>query len=286
MPLLPVSRKLTKYRKLSEQLSEHSKWVMSDFVRRRAMLKRATGRINEIAKAQPSLFDGDLSSKSRAERRLWQTGDRLGPKIRQMEDLFVTLQESQAQLGRLHQESAEDSLTRLGTKAYQKAILPHMASRAEREGKNVAYAVTDLDNFKRFQDHFNSHELGDRVLQLKAEAIRRVLRGSDEASRVGGDEFHLQLWNSDAIKAALPMERIRNKFLELVEGDRVVGPKHRKFKKETGLSLDISYGLSHALLSGGKVSDPMDLFKTAVREADERMYEMKKARKAAGTAQR
>ncbi len=56
------------------------------------------------------------------------------------------------------------------------------------ENMNGGVAMIDLDDFKLYNDLFG-HDVGDAVLKLAADTIRKYLRKSDKIIRYGGDEF-------------------------------------------------------------------------------------------------
>ncbi len=106
----------------------------------------------------------------------------------------------------------------------------------------------DLDNFKAFNDTYG-HEKGDEILKEFSKTVESRLRKGDLFIRYGGDEFVLILSNCDVEKA----KEIAEEIME-------------KFKEKTGLSF--SYGISH--FKGDLTS--------SIREADKKMYYMKKVR--------
>ncbi|THJ66279.1 EAL domain-containing protein [Arthrobacter echini] len=55
-----------------------------------------------------------------------------------------------------------------------------------------ALLLLDLDSFKNINDRFG-HDTGDRVLQVVAHRLNRVVRESDLVARLGGDEFAVLL---------------------------------------------------------------------------------------------
>lgn len=63
-----------------------------------------------------------------------------------------------------------------------------------------AIVLVDVDGFKLFNDVYG-HPVGDRVLQLVAEALRASVRVTDFVGRYGGDEFMLMLPETDAAGA-------------------------------------------------------------------------------------
>lgn len=68
--------------------------------------------------------------------------------------------------------------------------------------------VIDIDHFKRINDT-HGHALGDIILQKVAKRIRRDLRRTDYAARIGGEEFAVLLSGTNANDCAVVAERIR-----------------------------------------------------------------------------
>ncbi len=62
-----------------------------------------------------------------------------------------------------------------------------MTYREEKNGR-IAVLVADIDYFKQYNDEFG-HDIGDRVLQMAADALKRHFREEDRICRIGGDEF-------------------------------------------------------------------------------------------------
>ena len=58
----------------------------------------------------------------------------------------------------------------------------------EFEGKQTGIIVVDVDHFKQYNDEYG-HDIGDRVLCIVADALKRYFREEDHISRIGGDEF-------------------------------------------------------------------------------------------------
>lgn len=57
--------------------------------------------------------------------------------------------------------------------------------------------MVDLDGFKQINDTYG-HLLGDDVLRTVAQTVKRALRISDVAARIGGDELCVLLPDTDA----------------------------------------------------------------------------------------
>ncbi|HEV2075451.1 MAG TPA: sensor domain-containing diguanylate cyclase, partial [Thermoleophilaceae bacterium] len=80
--------------------------------------------------------------------------------------------------------------------------------RCRRYGGELSVVVLDLDHFKQVNDA-GGHAAGDRVLQNVASALAATCRASDQAFRVGGDEFVLVLPNTGTADAESAAERAR-----------------------------------------------------------------------------
>jgi len=80
--------------------------------------------------------------------------------------------------------------------------------RARRYGRNLSILMLDADHFKRVNDNYG-HDAGDEVLRIIATRIRTMLRGTDVAGRLGGEEFAVLMPETDLAGAAVLAERIR-----------------------------------------------------------------------------
>lgn len=80
--------------------------------------------------------------------------------------------------------------------------------RIQQRGGSLSLVMIDLDDFKLLNDTYG-HPAGDRVLALVSDAIRSVLRHTDLAGRVGGDEMMLVLPDTDREGAMRLAQRLR-----------------------------------------------------------------------------
>jgi branched-chain amino acid transport system ATP-binding protein len=81
----------------------------------------------------------------------------------------------------LRREASTDPLTGLDNRA---ALRRHLDDAAG----PVTVAMVDLDRFKPVNDSYG-HGVGDAVLQVVADRLRRTVRETDRVVRLGGDEF-------------------------------------------------------------------------------------------------
>jgi diguanylate cyclase (GGDEF)-like protein len=100
-----------------------------------------------------------------------------------------------------------DSLTGLHNRRFFYEFLGREIARAHRYERFVSLIVFDLDDFKPINDHIG-HLGGDGVLAEVADLIRGVMRATDVACRVGGDEFAVVLPESKREDAELLAGRI------------------------------------------------------------------------------
>ena len=150
-----------------------------------------------------------------------------------------------------------DMMTKLKTKHYFFTILNDKIEASAKQEIPLSVLMFDIDFFKKFNDTYG-HDCGDYVLIKVAETIKNGIRAQDLASRYGGEEFTVMLYNTDKDAAFKIAERIRKKIDNLklkYDGNKV--------------SLTISIGLStfHS-------KDPIPA-KQLVIQADTALYESK-----------
>jgi diguanylate cyclase (GGDEF)-like protein len=100
-----------------------------------------------------------------------------------------------------------DALTGLRNRRFFHETLQRECTRAHRYGRSLALLVLDVDDFKAINGQVG-HLAGDAVLAEAASRVRGVLRASDIACRVGGDEFAIILPEAAAEQAALLYHRV------------------------------------------------------------------------------
>jgi diguanylate cyclase (GGDEF)-like protein/putative nucleotidyltransferase with HDIG domain len=158
-------------------------------------------------------------------------------------------------------ESLTDPLTGLHN---SRALLDHIEtemSKADRYRTERALLVIDVDRFKLINDRFG-HPAGDRALQFIARAIRGSVRAYDFCARQGGDEFIVVLQECDALQ-------VRERAIELQDAVSAI-----PFEPAPGVAVTLSISVGHAIYPSDGGS-----FDALIRQADERMYADKSARK-------
>ncbi len=163
---------------------------------------------------------------------------------------------------RLRHMALHDSLTGLPNRAYFFDVLRRELARAERDSRvQLAILYIDLDGFKEINDTAG-HDVGDALLIETAGRLRRSLRATDTAARIGGDEFTVLLVGlQDGPEPIEIAARIGAALAEPFRaGDRVLRPR-------------ASVGIAFA---GAGLREADEL----LRRADEDMYRAKSGARA------
>jgi diguanylate cyclase (GGDEF)-like protein len=88
----------------------------------------------------------------------------------------------------LEHQAQTDSLTGLYNHRFFHERLRAELTRATRAHDSVGLLMLDIDDFKRVND-ICGHAVGDQILVAIAGALNSIVRGSDVACRIGGEEF-------------------------------------------------------------------------------------------------
>jgi diguanylate cyclase (GGDEF)-like protein/PAS domain S-box-containing protein len=157
---------------------------------------------------------------------------------------------------RLEHRAFHDSLTNLPNRQLFMDRLGQALRRTRRRHKRLAVLFMDLDGFKVVNDSLG-HEVGDLLLTVVAQRLRRCLRPEDTLARFGGDEFVVLIEALDDPAQAVQV------------AERITEELRRPFIMEgRDLYVLASIGIS---LGDARTHDTDDL----LREADTAMYRAK-----------
>ncbi len=161
------------------------------------------------------------------------------------------------ELKNLHRNAITDPLTGLYNRRLFNETFDKELNRARRYAHPLSLVTLDLHRFKEVNDK-HGHPRGDDVLRAAAATLKKALRTSDSAFRIGGDEFALLLPQTDSFQASGLSRRIGVVFAEILRP----------------LDLTISVSMDHGVSTYPQDGDQRDQL---IRIADERLYSAKHA---------
>ncbi len=161
------------------------------------------------------------------------------------------------ELKKLRLNAVTDPLTGLYNRRLFDESLEKELNRARRYGQPLGLVILDLHRFKEVNDKYG-HPRGDDVLRAAAATLKKALRTSDSAFRIGGDEFALLLPQTDSPQALALSRRVLTVFSEMLQP----------------LQLAFSVGMDHGVAIFPQDAEQADQL---IRIADERLYRLKHA---------
>ncbi|WP_236790653.1 EAL domain-containing protein [Amycolatopsis sp. GM8] len=168
---------------------------------------------------------------------------------------FTDITERRAIGERLEHDATHDPLTSLANRTL---VLDELSARLHGPDRtSTAVLFIDLDKFKVINDSLG-HAVGDRVLKIAGERLRRAVRADDVVGRLGGDEFVViasEMQGTPEVKALT--EHLRESLTRPISVD---GRK---------LHVDASIGIVLATRGDPRTADEL------LRDADVAMYQAK-----------
>ena len=156
---------------------------------------------------------------------------------------------------RIRQLAFYDGLTGLPNRSLLLAKADQAIASAVRNEEQLAVLFIDLDRFKQVNDSLG-HMAGDELLRIVASRVQQVLRSSDIAGRLSGDEFVAVLTQCDGEQVATAIERLQ----DLLTTPLVVA--------DTSLTISASVGVAMFPADGRDME-------TLLQRADMAMYQAK-----------
>jgi len=237
-PLAAIARDHARNR---EALGFAPREVVTEFL----LLRRVLWRF--VATRAVDLLNVDVIE---IERRLNDTIDRIV-----VECVVAYFDRATAELA---EQARRDPLTGLLNHQAFSDLLAVELDRAERYDHGLMLVFVDLDGFKQINDTLG-HVEGDRVLHRVGDVALSMLRGSDAAGRMGGDEFAVLLLEADKHAADRFLRRFRAGLAEAVN------------RAELPQGFGFSAGAAHFPSEAGTPE-------ALLRLADGRQYEVKRSR--------
>ena len=159
------------------------------------------------------------------------------------------------ELKKLELNAVTDPLTGLYNRRLFAETFEKELNRSRRYGQPLGLVTLDLHRFKEVNDK-HGHPRGDDVLRAAAATLKKALRTSDSAFRIGGDEFALLLPQTDSPQALALSRRVQTVFAEMLQP----------------LQLAVTVGMDPGVAIFPQDAEQADQL---IRVADERLYRLK-----------
>jgi diguanylate cyclase len=176
-----------------------------------------------LAEAQVHQFDQTLRH---SEQELVESSNSLDAIVSYLLDSTKTMQASMEVMKQQIQDSRQEinALQELLESALEEALSDPLTGLINRKGlsnaiENLLLSVEslnstpsllmlDIDNFKKINDTYG-HPLGDRVIKMVGDILKKQIKGKDTAARYGGEEFCIMLPETELTDAVKVAENIR-----------------------------------------------------------------------------
>ncbi len=157
------------------------------------------------------------------------------------------------------QQASIDPLTQVANRYALETFLQQAWQQAEQTQQPLAIIFCDIDQFKRYNDHYG-HPLGDCCLEQIARLLSSCIRvRKDQVARYGGEEFIITMPDTDLVKATQVADRIHQALAAL----------NLPHAASTHTSVTLSMGIA------ATVPGPQQSFSTLLQIADQRLYAAK-----------
>jgi diguanylate cyclase (GGDEF)-like protein len=217
------------------------------------------GTLQAVEAKTVALATEDLSNPELLVPLPGRTGHALQATI---DALATRIREREIHRQQLHEAATHDRLTGLFNRAAVFDYLTTDVSRRRYQGETVEVLFIDLDGLKPLNDTFG-HEIGDAAIAATGEVLLEVTDHCDVVGRLGGDEFLVVLCHDHSCDGDTVVARIQEGL-------------SRRMLAVDGAQIPLRASVGVALTQCDADTDPMQL----VREADQAMYEAKKAARA------
>lgn len=178
----------------------------------------------------------------------------------ELADTQVELSDTQVQEKQARHHALHDAVTGLPNRTLFSDRLKNALAQSTRHRWQLAVMFIDLDKFKSINDS-HGHDVGDKVLKIVAERLKKSVRGADTVGRHGGDEFvYLMLEAKEEVDIANAACKIIENVAEPCELDGL----HLTVKPSIGIAVFPQDGESADVL---------------LKNADSAMYKAKQSDK-------
>jgi len=246
------------------EISSRMQDVLASVDRSLQTMSNETANYGEALAGASKLLDSRPSTEQLVEL-VGELQQRNVEMYKQASSMRADLDRSESEIRTLRERLVEtrgmaytDELTGLGNRKLLNDCLQREITLAREKQSRLAMLVIDIDHFKKFNDN-HGHRVGDIVLRLIAERLRRLKPEDATLARFGGEEFVMLLpgMSEEAVMT------LANKICHDIKRNRVV---IKSVKKDLGV-ITVSVG--------GTLFQPSDRVEEFFDRADAALYQAK-----------
>ncbi|MCW8945408.1 MAG: diguanylate cyclase [Sedimenticola sp.] len=156
--------------------------------------------------------------------------------------------------------ASTDSLTGVSNRRHFLEVVESHLAESERYKSPLSLMIIDIDKFKHLNDS-GGHALGDEVIKQFTQICEQTIRNVDILGRLGGDEFAILLPETNAEKALILAERLKD----------AISAFKIHYEQNT-LQITVSIGLS----TYQNNEETQDTVQSLLARADEGLYTAKR----------
>jgi diguanylate cyclase (GGDEF)-like protein/PAS domain S-box-containing protein len=184
--------------------------------------------------------DGEIHGYQSVARDISERRQHDAKLLQEHSDMENRLQAVVQEKSVLQELATLDPLTGLYNRRFLDDAIMREISRSEREEKQFAVIMLDLDHFKNVNDQYG-HAAGDEVLKTLAMLMKKASRESDLICRFGGEEFVAIMPNMSAIQAR---DRVETWRRQLEETTVIYGDSRIQITLSAGIAIFPLHGRS------------------------------------------
>lgn len=139
---------------------------------------------------QGKSWKGEVQLRKKDGKSIW-TDAVISPLRRKNEKVggYTVIFQDASQRKHFETLATQDDLTGLYNRRYFNGFAPQLLKLARKKGHIFGMFLLDVDNFKKYNDHYG-HPAGDKILSTLGSTLRRIFqRENDMSFRLGGEEF-------------------------------------------------------------------------------------------------
>jgi len=133
-----------------------------------------------------------------------QLSDRLNEAVTEVASLKKQLEQSR-------RETMVDTLTGLSNRKAFDDLISKVAGEADETGLEISILFCDLDMFSSINEK-HGQLVGDQVLRMVADTLKKGVKGRDLVARYGGEEFAILMLNTSLQNARMVAENLRREI--------------------------------------------------------------------------